>query len=333
MRTAIIILNWNGKELLKEFLPSVCQHSQEAEIFIIDNASTDDSLKWTNEKYPQISIVPLDQNYGFAKGYNLGIEKILKEHPFELICLLNSDVKVSPNWLTPVRELFEKNKEIAAVQPKILDYKRPEYFEYAGAAGGFIDNLGYPYCRGRVFWTLEKDEGQYDDVKAIFWASGACFFIRTKDFVQQKGFDESYFAHMEEIDLCWRLHNQNRKVYYCGKSSVYHLGGGTLKNNSPRKTYLNFRNSLATLAKNLPPYWGFPLIFVRLCLDGLTGIVFLYYEGWKHGWAIVKSHFGFYKRLGNYLKQRNKTNKKYYQKKWVPLQYFLAKRKYYKDLK
>ncbi|MDD3771162.1 MAG: glycosyltransferase family 2 protein [Weeksellaceae bacterium] len=333
MKTGIIILNWNGKKLLGEFLPSVVEHSKEAKIFVIDNASTDDSIDFLIKQFPQIKIIQNPENQGFAKGYNRGIQSILKEFQLDVLCLLNSDVKVSENWLPPILELFKTNQEIAVVQPKILDYKNPNYFEYAGAGGGFLDNLGYPFCRGRIFWTLEEDKGQYDDILPVFWASGACFFIRVEDFIVQNGFDESYFAHMEEIDLCWRLNNSKRKIYYCGKSTVYHLGGGTLKSNNPQKTYLNFRNSLGTLAKNLPAYWGFPLIFTRLSLDGITGIVFLFYESWAHCWAIVRSHFDFYKRLPVYLKNRKAGKPDYFHKKWVPFQYFLFKRKYYKELK
>ncbi len=334
MKTAIAILNWNGQELLKEFLPSVVQHSEGAEIFVIDNASDDDSIQFLQNNFPAVKIIQNSENFGFAKGYNFGVAQILKENPeIELFCLLNSDVQVTENWLKPMVSLFEKNSEIAVAQPKMLDYKNPEKFEYAGAGGGFIDNFGYPYCRGRVFWTLEEDKGQYDDTIQTFWASGACFFIRTKDFIDSSGFDESFFAHMEEIDLCWRLNNSGRKIYYCGQSKVYHLGGGTLKSNSPQKTYLNFRNNLGMLAKNLPKGKGFQLIFSRLILDGITGIIFLFYEGLPHCWAIVRAHFGFYKRLPGYLRNSKPGIKNYYTKKLVPYQYFVKKRKIYTDLK
>lgn len=334
MKTAIAILNWNGRKLLEEFLPSVTNNSNGATVYVIDNASDDDSVDYLNVYFPEIKIISNSENFGFAKGYNTGIQKILEQqNDIELLCLLNSDVKVSENWLVPMIELFKKNKEIAAAQPKILDYKNPSKFEYAGAGGGFIDNYGYPYCRGRVFWTLEEDKGQYDDTIQSFWASGACFFVRAADFVKLKGFDESFFAHMEEIDLCWRLNNSGREIYYCGQSKVYHLGGGTLKTNSPEKTYLNFRNNLSMLVKNLPKGKLVLVIVSRLFLDGITGLIFLIYEGFPHCWAIVRAHFGFYRKLPGKLRIKEWGIKNYYSKKFVPFQYFLLRRKQFSDLK
>ncbi|MFV0304271.1 MAG: glycosyltransferase family 2 protein [Moheibacter sp.] len=333
MKTAVAILNWNGEKLLEEFLPSVVEYSQNADIYVIDNASDDDSISFIKQNFPSVKIIKNKANFGYAKGYNEGIKKIQNQENYELFCLLNSDVEVSKNWLIPIQQLFKENNEIAIAQPKILDYKQPTHFEYAGAGGGFIDNYGYPYCRGRIFWTLEEDTGQYDDTVQTFWASGACFFIRTSDFTSSGGFDERFFAHMEEIDLCWRINNLGKKVYYCGTSTVYHLGGGTLKNSNPKKTFLNFRNSLWMLVKHLPKGNIFPLIFTRLSLDGVTGIVFLFYEGFPHLWAIVKSHFSFYRKLHYYSKQRKPGMKKYYSKKFIPFQYFIKKRKYFSDLK
>lgn len=326
-------MNWNGRKLLEEFLPSVCENSEKAQIFVIDNASKDDSVEFLTQKFPHVILIQNSENFGFAKGYNVGMQTLLSNYSLDILCLLNSDVQVTENWLSPILELFQNDKDIAAIQPKILDYKNPTHFEYAGAGGGFLDNLGYPFCRGRVFWTLEEDKGQYNDTTQIFWASGACLFIRTEDFVGQNGFEEIFFAHMEEIDLCWRLNNCNRKVYYCGLSTVYHLGGGTLQSNNPKKTYLNFRNSLGMLVKNLPSYTPFPIVLIRLILDGFTGIVFLFYEGWKHCWAIIHAHFGFQKILPYFLKNRNPGIKNYYKKKFVPLQYFILKRKKYSQLK
>lgn len=268
MKTAIAILNWNGRKLLEEFIPSVVEFSKEAEIYVIDNHSDDDSIEFLKTNFPSVKIIKNEENFGYAGGYNKGLEEI----DADIFCLLNSDVKVVENWLIPIENLFSSNSEISVIQPKILDYKNPEYFEYAGAGGGFIDNFGYPFCRGRVFWTLEKDKGQYDDTIQTFWASGACLFIRKNDFLEIGGFDEGFFAHMEEIDLCWRLNNSGKKIFYCGESKVYHLGGGTLKNSNPKKTYLNFRNSLWMLVKNLPKGKAFPLVFTRLSLDGITGI-------------------------------------------------------------
>ena len=246
MNLAIVILNWNGKNWLEKFLPNVILHSGNTDIFVIDNASTDDSVSFLKEKFPAIKIVQNEKNYGFAGGYNEGLKKI----EAEIYCVLNSDVEVTKNWINPVLDLFQSDLNIAAVQPKVLDYHRRNYFEFAGAAGGFIDNLGYPYCRGRVFEKTEEDKGQYDDETEIFWASGCCYFIRSKDFWEQKGFDERFFAHQEEIDLCWRLINSGKKIFYTAKSTVYHVGGGTLSKQSAEKTYLNIRNNLSMLLKN-----------------------------------------------------------------------------------
>lgn len=327
MKIAIVILNWNGKDLLQQFLPSVDQNSKEASIYVIDNASTDDSVEFIKENYPEIHVIQNEKNYGYAEGYNQGLKSV----DADIYCLLNSDVEVTPDWIQPIQALFE-NEDIAAVQPKILDYHHKNKFEYAGAGGGFLDNFGYPYCRGRVFWTLEKDEGQYDDEIQVFWASGACFFVRAKDFWEHQGFDENFFAHMEEIDLCWRMNNANRKVFYTGKSTVYHVGGGTLKN-SPRKTFLNFRNSLWMLMRNLPAYKLFPVIFSRLVLDGITGIVFWRYHGFGHLIAIIRSHFSFYSKLGEYYKSRRLPGKDFGKHKFVPWQYFILGRKKITDLK
>ncbi len=313
-------MNWNGKSWLDKFLPKVIEHSRNAEIYVIDNASTDDSVDFLKQNFPSVKIVFNKENRGFAGGYNDGLKNI----DAEIYCLLNSDVEVTENWLEPVLNLFEKDKNITAIQPKILDYNRKNYFEFAGAGGGFIDNLGYPFCRGRVFETLEKDEGQYDDETEIFWASGSCFFIRSKDFREQNGFDERFFAHQEEIDLCWRLKNSGKKIFYTGKSTVYHVGGGTLNKQNPQKTFLNIRNNLSMMLKNLP----FPkllwLIFFRLCLDGIAGIYFGFKNGFPHLWAVVKAHFGFYSQIPGTLKRRQKNQiKNYDQEKWLVFRHFI----------
>ena len=309
MKTAVAILNWNGENLLKKFLPGVIENSPQAEIYIIDNASTDQSLSLLNKHFPQVKIISLDKNYGFAGGYNLGIKKIEADN----IVLLNSDVEVTKNWLVPLVEHMESHPETFALQPKIKDYKNKKMFEYAGAAGGFLDFFGYPYCDGRKFFKIEEDKGQYDKEKEIFWASGACMMIKKKDFEKAGGFDESYFAHQEEIDLCWRLHHQGRKIKYIPSSTVYHVGGASLDSQNPYKTYLNFRNNLITLLKNLPPALIFPVIFLRLILDGIAGIKFIFQGKPKHTLAIVKAHFGFYKRVPAAWKKRPpKTIKKYF---------------------
>lgn len=327
MKIAIAILNWNGIKLLEKFLPSVTKYSQGADIYVIDNASTDDSVAFIQQNYPDIKIVVNDKNYGFAGGYNQGLKGIKAD----VYCLLNSDVEVTNGWLIPFFELF-KNKDIAAAQPKILDYNHKTKFEYAGAGGGFLDNFGYPYCRGRVFWTLEEDHGQYDDEIEIFWATGACMFIRAHEFWEQNGFDENFFAHMEEIDLCWRLNNCGKKIYYTGKSSVYHVGGGTLSN-SPNKTYLNFRNSLWMLVKNLPKHKIIPVIFSRLVLDGITAIVFWRYHGFGHLIAIFNAHMSFYTQLAKYYSARQNTTNNFWKHRFIPWQYFIFKRKDIKSLK
>lgn len=326
MKIAIAILNWNGKHLLEKFLPSVIRFSESAEIYLIDNASTDDSVDFVIENYPNVKIIQNKENFGFAGGYNEGLKQI----DADIYCLLNSDVEVTENWLTPFFRLF-KNQEIVAAQPKILDFHHKNKFEYAGAAGGFLDNFGYPYCRGRVFWTLEEDNGQYDDEIQIFWATGACMYIRSKDFWEQNGFDENFFAHMEEIDLCWRLNNQGKKIYYSGNSTVYHVGGGTLSN-SPNKTYLNFRNSLWMLVRNLPKYKILPVIFSRLFLDGITALVFWRYHGFGHLTAILRAHINFYKQVAFYYKTRTKTNHNFWRNKFVPWQYFILGRKRIEEL-
>lgn len=322
-KIAVVILNWNGKIWLEKFLPSVTENSEEAEIYVIDNLSTDDSLDFLKREYPEIKIVINTENLGFAGGYNAGLKNIDAEY----YCLLNSDVEVTPNWIEPVIHLFENNSEIAAIQPKILSYENKTKFEFAGAGGGLIDNLGYPYCRGRVFDEVEEDLGQYDDEKEIFWASGCCLFIRSKDFWEQNGFDERFFAHQEEIDLCWRLINSGRKIYYTGKSKIYHVGGGTLNKQSPQKTFLNIRNNLSMMAKNLPFPKLIPLIFFRLCLDGVASLYFAYKNGFAHLWAVARGHFGFYAQLPETIRRRQKHQKKdYYQSKWLIFKHFLGQK-------
>lgn len=320
MKVAIAILNFNGKEWLEKFLPSVVQHSQDAEIYVIDNCSTDTSVHFLQTHFPDIKLVLNSENFGFAKGYNEGLKSISAE----VYCLLNSDVEVTENWISNAIKVFERDPTIAAVQPKIKSYTKRDYFEFAGAAGGMMDNLGYPYCRGRIFDSIEKDEGQYDDISEIFWASGAALFIKSTIFWEHKGFDNRYFAHQEEIDLCWRIINSGKKIYYTYQSVVYHVGGGTLNKNSAQKTYLNIRNNLSTLLKNLP----FPkllwLLFFRLSLDGIAGIYFGIKMGFPHLWAVVRAHIGFYKQAPGSIKRRGKHQiENYYQAKWLIFKHFL----------
>lgn len=330
MKTAVVILNWNGRSLLEKFLPKVIAHSMEtAEIYVADNASTDDSIALLAEQFPQVKIIKNEKNLGYAGGYNEALKKV----DADVFVLLNSDVEVTEGWLNAPLALFVENTKIAAIQPKILDYKNPAYFEYAGAGGGFIDKYGFPYCRGRVFNTLEKDRGQYDDTTAIFWASGACLFVKAVDFWQAGSFDEDYFAHQEEIDLCWRLQNNGKKVFYCGSSVVFHVGGATLENSNPKKTYLNFRNSLFTLLKNLPKSKLFPIIFIRLVFDGIAGLHFLISGKFIHFWAVLRSHFSFYRYLFKFYKKRvTGSDINYYRVKSVVFLYFIKQLKYFYEL-
>lgn len=322
MKIAIAILNWNGKKLLQRFLPSVIENSPEARVLVIDNASGDGSQDYIRKNHPEIRLIQLDDNYGYAGGYNRGLKKI----DTDLICLLNNDVLVKKNWLLPIIEHFKANTNTAIVQPHIKDLNQPDYFEYAGAAGGFIDRLGYPYCDGRVFQSLEKDDGQYDQDKKIFWASGACFFIRKVKFETLGGFDEDFFAHMEEIDLCWRAFNQNLDVYSLYQTKVYHLGGGTL-GLSPQKTYLNFRNSLFLLLKNLPEKRLIRII-ERMVWDGVAIFFFIFRLQFKNAIAVVRAHFSFYKSFTKMMTKNKKQPLKttYFSVKSLPLNNLFTKR-------
>lgn len=332
MKTAVVILNWNGEKLLKQFLPTVLQHSKsDAEVYVVDNASTDGSVQLLKEHFSEVQLIQNLSNYGYAKGYNEGLKNVNAE----LFVLLNSDVEVTENWLNPVREEFIKNQQLAAAQPKIVDLKNKSYFEYAGAAGGYIDKFGYPYCRGRIFNTIEKDTGQYDDSATIFWASGACLFVRKKYFDHLGGFDEDYFAHQEEIDLCWRFFNTGLESKYIGSSKVFHLGGATLQNTNPKKTFLNFRNSLFNLLKNTPGKSVVSVIIIRMILDGLAGIQFLISFKFLHFIAILKAHCSFYLHFNKMFKKRSNTTKysAYFQKKSIVFLYFVKQIKHFKAIK
>ncbi|WP_298516427.1 glycosyltransferase family 2 protein [uncultured Kordia sp.] len=329
MNIAVVILNWNGKQLLEQFLPKVLAFSNDATIYVADNASADDSIAYVKDNFPTVKIIQNAENGGYAKGYNDALPFVEEE----IFCLLNSDIEVTENWLAPIQSEFEATLETAIIQPKILDFKQKTHFEYAGAAGGFIDKYGYPFCRGRIFHTLEEDTAQYNDAIEIFWASGACLFIRKHVFSVLNGFDEDFFAHQEEIDLCWRAFNKGYKAKYIAESVVYHVGGATLDSANPRKTYLNFRNSLCMLAKNLPKGKLVPIIFSRLVLDGIAGIQFLIKFKFKHFFAIIKAHFHFYGRLLKMVKKREKVQqKKYFGQKSIVYSYFIKGKKRYSDL-
>lgn len=328
-KIAVVILNWNGKELLEKFLLSVISFSQEAAIYVADNASTDDSISFLQEQYPTIKIIANKDNYGFAKGYNEALKHV--EEPY--YALVNSDIEVSNGWLDAIVQLFDNKPNISIIQPKILDFKNKQKFEYAGAAGGFIDQFGYPFCRGRIFETIESDHQQYNDEIPIFWASGACFFIRKEVYRELNGFDETFFAHQEEIDLCWRAFNKDYQAFYTSKSVVYHVGGATLNESNPKKTYLNFRNSLYMLTKNVPIQSLFAILFLRLLLDGIAGVKFVVSGKFSHCFAILKAHFVFYFHFHQNFKKRNKTQKKnYFKTKSIIYNYFIQKRVHFENI-
>ncbi len=332
MKIAIVILNWNGKKLLKQFLPSVINFSSnQATVYLADNASSDNSIAYVKKYFPTIKIVQNKLNGGYAKGYN----EALKYIKADVYCLMNSDIEVTKNWLIPIIKLFKNEYDTAIIQPKLLDYKNKKKFEYAGAAGGFIDLFGYPYCRGRIFNFLETDNGQFNDTSEIFWASGACFFIRSKIFHELGGFDEDYFAHQEEIDFCWRSINEGYKIKYVGASTVYHVGGATLQETNPHKTFLNFRNSLLNIVKNVPNRWFLFVIISRLILDGISGIKFIIEMKPMHSLAIIKAHVSFYRNFMRFFKKRRNLKKKlnYYSHISIVWQYFILRRKKYNTLK
>lgn len=304
LKTAVVILNWNGKEHLEKYLPHVVEHTDliNNDIYVADNGSTDDSILFINKFYPQIKIVQLDKNYGFAGGYN----QALKQVEADIFCLLNSDVRVTKDWLNAPLKIFKKYIDVAAVQPKILSDRDWSRFEHAGAAGGFIDKYGYPFCRGRIMNIIEYDKGQYNSRSDIFWASGACLFIRSAAFHSQGGFDDDYFAHMEEIDLCWRLKNQGFRVVYCPKSKVFHYGGATLDYNNPHKLFLNFRNSLWTLYKNYTGKYLYLTLFKRMCIDTTAILKFAVSLDIKNAMAIFKAHMAFHASRRNIVEKRKK---------------------------
>lgn len=321
MKIAVVILNWNGVGLLEQFLPSVLAFSPEATVYVADNASTDTSVAFVKVNFPSVKIIENLSNFGFAKGYNEALQFV----DADIFALVNSDIEVTRDWLLPIIETFENEPQTAIIQPKIRDYKNKEYFEYAGGAGGFIDRFGYPFCRGRVFETVEKDEGQYDDDIPIFWASGACFFIRSDVYKALGGFDESFFAHQEEIDLCWRAFNQNHSIKYCHQSLVYHVGGATLQTGNPQKTFLNFRNSLLMLTKNVPGRNLFIILFARMLLDGVAAVKFLVEGQFSHFVAVLKAHFHFYHLFAsNFRKRQKKLYKNYYKVKSIVYLYYIG---------
>ncbi len=332
-KVAVVILNWNGKHFLEAFLPSVLSSTYpNLELVVGENASTDGSQVFLRSNFPTVRIIENQINLGFAAGYN----EVLKQVEADYLVLLNSDVEVTPGWIEPVIELMETNERIAVAQPKIKMQKSKELFEYAGAAGGYLDWYGYPFCRGRIFDTVETDNGQYDTDTEIFWASGAAFFIKKKCWNESGGFDADFFAHMEEIDLCWRLKNAGYRIMCAAKSEVYHVGGGTLNAESPYKTYLNFRNNLVMLIKNLPVVKASLLVFVRLWLDLLGLIKFLADGKPKNAWAVSRAHQYMFRYLFNICRKRVKDTQQFnsagYYRKSIVWQYFARGKKKFSDL-
>lgn len=334
MTTAVVILNWNGQKMLERFLPSVTAHTQgDAEVIIADNGSTDDSLPFLQKHYPQLRVIRLDKNYGFAGGYN----KALQQVDADYYVLLNDDVEVTPGWIEPVIAQMQQHPDTAICQPKLLMYDQRNTFEYAGGAGGYIDKYGYPFCRGRMFTTLEDDHGQYDTPSQIFWASGAAMFVRADVWRQLGGLDEDFFAHMEEIDFCWRAQNAGYRIEYCPHSVVYHVGGGTLPKSNPRKTYLNFRNNMALLYKNLPTQRLAWVIGSRIVLDYVAAFKFLLERKPKEFSAVVSAHRAFHQWVPRLKAKRQSLAKKTrptgMYRGLLLIDYYLLGKKKYTDLK
>ncbi|MGE0018273.1 MAG: glycosyltransferase family 2 protein [Draconibacterium sp.] len=336
-KTAIVILNWNGVKMFDIFLPSVIQHSTSTntEIIVADNGSTDKSIAHIQQNYPTVKIIELKENSGFAEGYNRALKLVEADY----FVLLNSDVKVTSNWIESCIRLFEADEKLAAIQPKILSFDNPELFEYAGAAGGFIDKYGYPFCRGRMLNRVEVDEKQYDQPTLIFWASGACMFVRSSAFRKAGGFDGDFWAHMEEIDLCWRLKSLGYKIQYQPESVVYHLGGGTLSYGSPKKVYLNFRNNLWMLFKNLPKNQFKRIFLTRMILDGIAAVKFVAGFNFREFWAVVKAHASFYRNIGRLIEKRKQvqqqvvvTEHKEVYPKSIMWKFFLLKKRRFSEL-
>ncbi len=329
-QVSVVILNWNGRKLLECFLPSVICHTPEdmADIIVADNGSTDDSVKWILQQHPQVKIIRLKENLGYAGGYNKALAQI--DTPYAV--LLNSDVEVTEGWLPPLIAECNEHPETGACQPKIKSYRNRSFFEYAGASGGFLDKYGYPYCRGRIFSTVEQDNGQYDNPIDIFWASGACLFIRTNLFHEAGGFDSLFFAHMEEIDLCWRILLRGKKIRIIPQSEVFHLGAATLTETNPQKTFLNFRNNLLMLHKNLPKKDGRPLLFKRRLLDTAAFFKFLLTGKIQNASAVIRAHNDFRKQKSHYRQQPtiNILNNFKEASRNITVDYFIRKQKFFR---
>ena len=330
---AVVILNWNGQKYLEKFLPSVLAHSAEASLVVADNASTDNSICFLQTHYPSVRLIQFLANHGFCEGYNKALSQIEADY----FVLLNSDIEVTPNWLEHIIRLMEADPRIAACQPKIKSFSRKNFFEYAGAGGGFLDFLGYPFCRGRLFETIEEDQGQYTDVMPVFWASGACMFVRASAFRDAGGLEPAFFAHMEEIDLCWRLQRMGYTIMYCGQSEVFHVGGGTLHKSNPHKTFLNFRNGLAMLYKNTKPDQIYSILTIRIILDWIAAFKFLAGGDFKDMQAVFAAHQAVWKRRRYWQEQKKKlvfTNQKLtgIYSRSIVWDYFIKRKKHYAQL-
>lgn len=336
-KVSVVILNWNGIKFLEKFIPILIKHSSipDIRLYVADNGSTDDSVGFLQKNFPQINLIVFDKNYGFSSGYNKALFQIEAEY----FVLLNSDVEVTENWITPIIKLMDTDQAIAACMPKIKWYDHRNFFEYAGAAGGFIDKYGFPFCRGRILNVVEEDKGQYDNVTEVFWASGACLFVRADLYKCSGGLDDNFFAHMEEIDLCWRMKNMGYKIMYCPDVSIYHVGGGTLPNSSPHKLFLNFRNNLLLLYKNLTNEELEKIIIRRKFFDGIAAIKFLLTFSFKEFNAVYKAHRAFdsmkhkYKQLRIELqKSLVKSSHKQRYNKSIIIDFFIRKKKKFTDI-
>lgn len=323
MNLGIVILNWNGIKLLEKFIPPLLKYTPEQhKIYVIDNGSTDDSIEFI-KKHKRIKIIKLDCNYGFAKGYNLGLRDVKED----ILCLLNNDVEVTKNWTKSILKQFKEEADTAVIQPKLKNYFNKYEFDYAGAAGGFLDKYGYPYCNGRIYNKIEKDFNQYDKLSDIFWACGACFFIRKNIFESHNGFDESFWAHMEEIDLCWRIQNSKFKIRFNHNSEVFHANAASLKQTNPKKTYLNFRNQLFMITKNSKNNLFF-LLIEKFIIDAIVSIYLLFDKGFNHFIAIIKAYVSFYKHINLLIgfRKKNKRHLKHYQTRSIIFKYLFHKR-------
>lgn len=336
-KIAVVILNWNGCDMLRSFLPSVVRFSEAdgGVVYVADNGSTDDSVEMLRREFPTVRLILLEENHGFADGYNLALQQVSAEY----VVLLNSDVEVTEHWLAPLATYMDTHPEVAACQPKIRSWRQKDQFEYAGAAGGFIDRYGYPFCRGRIMGVVEADNNQYDTAISVFWTTGAAMFIRLEDYREAGGLDGRFFAHMEEIDLCWRLRSRGRWLVCVPQSVVYHVGGATLKKENPRKTFLNFRNNLVMLYKNLPAEELAPVMRVRAVLDYVAALSFLLKGQFPNALAVLRARRAYASLRPSFTTAREENLKKTClsliperTKNSILAQFYLHRKKYFSQL-